>query len=156
MGLRGGIRTLSPGLGLNFDRPRTSQYRGDTVMKCSQVPFVLVLVLLSGMVLMGGCVRPPDRQPDLRGEITEIGRAAGSDIVKILVEARPGKQDGSDKAYVFVLGDKSVLQRQNDTYKRARTADLETGHQVEIWFDGPVAESYPLQGNAEMVVVVGR
>lgn len=104
--------------------------------------------------LLTGCVKPPQGEADLRGEITRVGQAVGANVVQILVEERPGVEDGSDKAYVLVLKDEAVLRRAGDDYGRARISDLEEGLLVEIWFDGPVAESYPLQGTARNVVIV--
>ncbi|MFO8060578.1 MAG: DUF3221 domain-containing protein [Bacillota bacterium] len=115
------------------------------------IPVLLACLLL---LLPGGCARVPGGEPDLRGEITSIGRAVGSSAVQILVEARPGEEDGSDKAHVFVAGDRVVFRRVNGSHRGAATADLEEGQWVQVWFDGPVAESYPLQGKARAVVIL--
>ncbi len=114
---------------------------------------LILAVCLSLLVLMG-CATVPEEEPDLEGQITSIGRAAGSSAVQILVEAHPGRYDGSDKAYALVPNDRVVFLRRNGSHRSAAIGDLEKGLWVQIWFDGPVAESYPLQGTAGTVVIV--
>ena len=36
----------------------------------------------------------------------------------------------------------------------ATLRDLVPGLRVEVWFDGPVATSYPVQGKAQALVIV--
>jgi hypothetical protein len=47
----------------------------------------------------------------------------------------------------------TVLRRRDDAYEPASFADVHVGDRVEVWFEGPVGESSPVQGRAEAVVV---
>jgi hypothetical protein len=62
----------------------------------------------------------------------------------ILMEAVPGSNSKVDKASVTI--DSSTDVRQGK--------DLKVGQVVEITFNGPVAESYPVQARAGKVVIV--
>jgi hypothetical protein len=85
-----------------------------------------------------------DRQAssaDITGRIETLFRNPGGGV-SILVVAKPGKP-GLDRASVFV---------------GARTPGsstlLKVGQQVQVWFTGPIRESYPPQATAGRIVVV--
>lgn len=70
------------------------------------------------------------------------------------MEEHPGVHDGSDKAYVFGLDDRTVLERVDDEYHGSCTGDLDEGMFIHMWFDGPVQDSYPLHGTAKFVAII--
>ncbi len=47
-----------------------------------------------------------------------------------------------------------VLRRRGDAYEAAALSDVAVGDRVEIWVDGPVAESFPAQAHAAVVLLV--
>jgi hypothetical protein len=47
----------------------------------------------------------------------------------------------------------TVLRRRDDAYEPASFDDVQVGDRVEVWFDGAVGESSPVQGRAAAVVL---
>jgi hypothetical protein len=47
----------------------------------------------------------------------------------------------------------TVLRRRADAYEPASFADVQVGARVEVWFEGAVGESSPVQGRAAAVVL---
>lgn len=84
----------------------------------------------------------------MNGTITAIGRVAEGWSVR--VEERPQDVSGSAKG-VFRVGERTDVRRASGG--RARAEDLREGQRVRVWVTGPVAESYPVQAGARLVVV---
>jgi predicted small lipoprotein YifL len=84
----------------------------------------------------------------IRGEVTEIEQSGGG--IMMLVEEDP-QADMLMKAYVRVEGTTAVVGKDGES---ASPDDVRVGDIVEVVFDGPVAESYPLQGRALCVKIV--
>ena len=57
----------------------------------------------------------------------------------------------SDKAQVRVTDETRVFAADGSA---AKLEDLSVGAQVKVWFVGAVAESYPVQGTAEVIQFV--
>jgi hypothetical protein len=90
----------------------------------------------------------PNDAPFMNGTITAIGRVAEGWSVR--VEERPQDVSGSAKG-VFRVGERTDVRRTSGG--RARAEDLREGQRVRVWVTGPVAESYPVQAGARLVVV---
>jgi len=90
----------------------------------------------------------PSSPPSIEGRITAVDRS-GERIGSIRVEANPTDNAGSPKAVVRILQTTRLL--------RANVSgdfnDLRMGDWVRVWFDGPVAQSYPVQAKGGTVVV---
>ena len=69
----------------------------------------------------------------------------------LLVVAAPGSTSSVDRASVRVTKDTVVWTAEG---LRGDAADLAEGEQVGVWFSGPVAESYPVQATAGVVMVL--
>lgn len=111
-------------------------------------PVVLALLLMS-------CAdRTPSRAPDISGQITRATTSTvdGSRRITILVEAVPSDVAGSPKALVTV--DRSSRIFHANASVTARVEDLLPGATVSVWFDGPVAESYPVQARAGTLLIL--
>jgi beta-N-acetylhexosaminidase len=109
-------------------------------------PVLLVLFL-------AGCAAgSPARAADITGQITRAttGVVDGSRRIMLLVEAVPSDLSGSPKALVTV-DSKTRIFRTNGS---ARVDDLLPGATVSVWFDGPVAESYPVQARAGTLIIM--
>lgn len=109
------------------------------------------VALLAALVL-GACssAGAPSGAPSITGTITRVSSGA------ILVEERPDERSGSDKASLR-LTDSTAVWRQTATGReRASVSDLREGQRVEAWYDGPVAESYPVQTKAGIVLILAR
>ena len=113
-------------------------------------PVVLAFALLVASACGGGTA---NRAADITGFLTSVsGRADG---VTVLVEADPSHPSFGDKASVAVTSSTRITRRAQGGGEAAATfRDLVPGLQVEVWFDGPVATSYPVQGKAQAVVIV--
>ena len=93
----------------------------------------------------------PDSAPGIRGVITKSDSTAGSRF--ILVEENPGDTTGSQKASVRFNDQTKIYRRSGSSLEKIGRADLANGKKVSVWFEGPVAESYPVQGSAAVVVL---
>lgn len=111
---------------------------------------LLAIALLVASACGGGAARGA---ADITGFVTSVsGRADG---VTVLVEADPSHPSFGDKASVAVTSSTRITRRaQGGGEVAASFRDLVPGLQVEVWFDGPVATSYPVQGKAQTVVIV--
>src|SRR5215212_10561607 len=79
------------------------------------------------------------------GTITEIGD-------RLLVEQEPGATIGN-KTYLSLSDETQIFQRINSELQ-ARTPDLlDVGQLVEVWVAGAVAESFPSQAEASVIVI---
>lgn len=107
--------------------------------------------LLLALLLVSCVDRTPARAPDITGQITRATTSVvdGSRRITILVEAVPNDLSGSAKALVTV--DRST--RIFHVRTAASVEDLLPGATVSVWFEGPVAESYPVQGRAGTLLI---
>jgi len=107
----------------------------------------------------GGADGQPPHGPDIKGRITQVAvamtpppGASGSMIGKILVEGEPGPDTGYDKAWVTVMPETRIYRGPEG--KEAYFNDLRKGTLVEVFFTGPVMESYPVQATASEIRIV--
>ena len=112
--------------------------------------FALALLFLVAC----GAAGAPDTRPDITGTITRL-TPAGS-VGSILVEERPEQVSGSAKASVRVTEATTIWRTAGTTTARGSFGELAAGLVVRVWFEGPVAESYPVQGAAKTIVILGR
>jgi hypothetical protein len=117
---------------------------------------------------------PPDRQADIAGPVAAVSpaRAGGGDCPErppddVVSSRDPAPCDAGapgslridegrgayDAASVTVDEASAVLRRTDAGYEEAALADLRPGDLAEVWFDGPVAESYPVQARAGTLVI---
>lgn len=110
--------------------------------------------LLLALVLVSCADRAPARAADIIGQITRATTSVvdGSRRIAILVEAVPNDLSGSAKALVTV--DRSTRIFHAKASVTARVEDLLPGTTVSVWFEGPVAESYPVQARAGTLLVM--
>jgi hypothetical protein len=99
-----------------------------------------------------GCGGAADRPADITGIITSV--SGRSDGVTVLVESDPSTPTTGAKASVAVTSSTRVTRRARGGGVTATARELLPGTLVEVWFDGPVATSYPVQGKARAVVIV--
>ena len=112
-------------------------------------PMLIVIVLLVASACGGGA---ENRVADIAGIVTSVsGRADG---VSVLVESDPSTPTSGAKASVAVTSGTRITRRGQGGDVAATAHDLIPGVQVEVWFDGPAAMSYPVQAKALAVVIV--
>ncbi len=117
------------------------------------VPVMLVALALS--LAMGGCApTTPGGPPDVRGaimtaSINQQGDSSGS----IMVVGSADSGSSYDRASVRITPDTRILRTTDGRVVRARLQELTVGLEVDVWFVGPVAESYPVQATAGTVLI---
>ncbi|MDP9019954.1 MAG: YobA family protein [Actinomycetota bacterium] len=109
------------------------------------------------------CVEVGQRPPDAAVSRQDQPFCADvpPDVVgSVLVEEQPARPLGGprppegDKAVVTVDTGSRILREAVDGYADGGFDDLEVGQVVDVWFSGPVAESYPAQAGAAALVIV--
>jgi beta-N-acetylhexosaminidase len=110
--------------------------------------------LLLALLIMGCAERTPSRTPDITGQITRATTSVvdASRRITVLVEAVPSDVSGSPKALVTV--DRSTRIFHANAKVSPKVEDLLPGTTVSVWFEGPVAESYPVQGRAGTLLIL--
>lgn len=90
--------------------------------------------------------------PDIRGVISAITIDDEGDGGTILVVGELEADTEYDQAYISVGDDVEIV---GPDGKRAAFDEFSPRTEVEVWFIGPVAESYPVQATAERVEILG-
>lgn len=114
----------------------------------------LALVLaLAG--LSTSCVTPvpPDADPSIRGVITDITSGGEGGTVLVVWHESLGEVYDLDSIAASIDENTEVFDREGDLIE---FADLEVRDVVDVWVTGPIAESYPPQGRADAVRVIGE
>jgi beta-N-acetylhexosaminidase len=110
--------------------------------------------LLLALFLVSCAERTPARAADITGQITSATTSVvdASRRITMIVEAVPSDVSGSPKALVTV--DRSTRIFHANARLSPRVEDLLPGTTVSVWFEGPVAESYPVQGRAGTLLIM--
>ncbi len=91
-------------------------------------------------------------EADFTGFITEIHPIGKEDILgQILVESQADKL--VDKYMVTIKDETLIFGQDGENRRQIAFEALETKQRVQIWFSGPIMESFPMQGTARQVVV---
>jgi len=110
----------------------------------------LILLVFTGCSINNGTAAASDYQVGIRGIIKDIN--ISKDGANILVEGKIQADTVFDKASVNINTDTMI---QKDNLSRLfEISDLKLGDKVEVVFKGPVAESYPVQGTADIVRII--
>jgi len=113
-------------------------------------PMVLAPLVLLVASVCGGAAA--NRVADIAGIVTNVsGRTDG---VTVLIESDPSTPTSGAKAAVAVTSGTRITRRAQGGDVAATARELTPGVQVEVWFDGPAAMSYPIQAKALAVVIV--
>jgi hypothetical protein len=93
----------------------------------------------------------PEQGEGILGLITQIRAPFGqAESFRIHVEQEPTRSAGTPRADILVPPTARVVQRVGH---RASPAELRVCQEVRVWFDGPVAESFPVQARAGVIVI---
>lgn len=87
----------------------------------------------------------PAASPSITGTVTAIGEGG-----TLRIEVNPKEESGSAKAQVRVREGVAIFERSGIS---RRFEDIRQGQTVSAWFTGPVAESYPVQATASVIVI---
>ncbi|WP_096156272.1 DUF3221 domain-containing protein [Bacillus sp. FJAT-45066] len=115
------------------------------------------MLIIAAMVFMVfslfGCnttANDRDGKIGIRGTVTEI--SPDGEYGAILVEGKVEEDTDFDKASVRITKDTLI---QKDALSKLHVfSDIQVGDMVEVIFDGPVAESYPVQGTASIIRII--
>ncbi|SDW47965.1 DUF3221 domain-containing protein [Tepidimicrobium xylanilyticum] len=110
------------------------------------ISFFLIILLA-----IAACSKEVAEKIGIRGQITEIYIDEENLFIQgILVEGEVEEDTIYDSANVTINDDTKILKDEQEV-----TVDyLEEGLTVEVVFDGPVAESYPVQGTAKEIIII--
>ena len=113
----------------------------------------VMLLAIAGVALflMFRSDAAPNGPPSIRGTITSVAPLGGQGV--ILVEARPQDRAGSDKASVTVNAATRIYRGRVSASTKVSFSDLSNAQLVEVWFNGPVLTSYPVQATASVIVI---
>lgn len=121
----------------------------------SHVKRISITVVCAVAVVMilatPGCVEsgPPAETPSIRGTVVTIDFSVGGSG-SFLVEGEIEPDTQYDRASVSVTG---ATRWYGADGRPAESGVLAIGSHVEVWFEGPVAESYPVQATAGAVKI---
>ena len=119
----------------------------------------MIALTALGLALTGCAPSVPSTEPDIRGVVTDVSGAGGETVSMRVVwtdDAAVGAQAAYDGAQVTANADTEWLSRVPDgSIAAAEASEVAVGTVVEAWFEGPVAESYPVQATAKTIVIVG-
>lgn len=114
-----------------------------------------VAALAAGCLHLGGGTK---QEPDFTGRVTDVQSiAAGNVVGTVLAEAEVETKEGVslDKYALTVTGQTALLQQKNGERQRVGFDALAVGQTVQVWFTGPLKESYPVQVDAKQIVILG-
>lgn len=115
---------------------------------------LLALVVIAAAALLIGCAQTlPTSTPGITGTITSL--LPGEDgPANFLVQGNKQPEGAvSDKAQVTIGPGTMFFDRYGEP---TNSRGISVGTRVSVWFDGAVAESYPVQGTALAVQVFGK
>jgi len=92
-------------------------------------------------------------ESDIQGTITEIYYVENALMDGSLLVELEEWNATSDKFYISVATGTPLYSFSNNELKQIAFGDFQTGQIVEVWFDGPVAESYPAQARAKQILL---
>ena len=124
-------------------------------MKKKIICMLLTIFLVNSII---GCSNENndnlDEKIGIRGEITDIKNTRTSNIPNIilLVEGSIEKDTMYDKASITVSEKVKVIRKSNN--KELDISSLKVSDKVEVFFAGPVAESYPVQAEAKKILLL--
>jgi hypothetical protein len=108
---------------------------------------ILVAAGVLAQVLISRADAAPNGPPSIRGTVTSVGQGV------ILVEERPQDQAGSNKASITVNAATRIYRGRVGASTKGSFTDLQNGQIVEVWFNGPVLTSYPVQATASVILI---
>jgi hypothetical protein len=122
-------------------------------MRTQRLIMVVTAVLIALLMLVACSPSPPEEAASISGVITTVTPGYGT-LGSVLVEGTEGSTSVYDKASVNITASTTLLRKTGDSYEGVAYSDLKVGMVVDVWFTGPVAESYPVQATADALVVV--
>ncbi len=109
---------------------------------------LLVLVALLCAAACAPAAGLPARQADITGLVTNVGAGTRTILVEELRDPNTGA-----KASVTIDDSTRIWTANGQSVTRVAPDALRVGASVRVWFNGPVATSYPVQGKAADIAI---
>ncbi len=119
--------------------------------------YALVIILSILALSLASCqVHPELEDPDIRGIVEGFSNSQSESAVTgfILIVGDAEEEFLYDRALVSITQDTEIYQRLDGQLVKFNFSDLKHGMTIEAWFTGSVAESYPVQAEAQFVVIL--
>ncbi len=116
------------------------------------IPITFLLLSAFGCSAGQDGIQETGSQVGIRGIIIDISLTEGG--AAIMVEGQVEEDTVYDRASVKINSDTMI--QKDDMSRLFEISDLRVGDRVEVYFAGPVAESYPVQGTAAIVRIITR
>lgn len=118
---------------------------------------ILFVVLTVALVISTiGCMKASNSKNQekvgIRGQVIQVLMDSSGAVSAVMVEGKVESDTVYDKAKVSI--DKGTKIAKGDTGQKLSASELKEGMKVEVVFEGPVAESYPVQGKAKTIKVI--
>ncbi len=114
---------------------------------------IFAVLTITLLLNTAGCTKSStEEKTDIRGQITKVLTDENKAVTGIMVEGKVESDTVHDKAMVRMNKGTKITAR--DTGEKLSANDLKEGIKVEVVFDGPILESYPVQANAKSVKVI--
>ncbi|HEY5432994.1 MAG TPA: DUF3221 domain-containing protein [Coriobacteriia bacterium] len=110
-------------------------------------PLALPTLALAALLLTA-CAGLPSDPPSITGTVVQVSQAGDGPTILVTGNGQV------DKASVL-LDARTVLLREEAGGRTSALllSEIVAGSRVSVWFDEPVAESYPIQGHAGTVLL---
>lgn len=103
------------------------------------------------------CLAVENRKPDIRGVITSVSITDEKrNLGALRVEGKQESDTGFDKAMIRILASTKLEKLVKGKQVPASISEFKDGCHVEAGFEGPIAESYPVQANAGWVLLLEK
>lgn len=116
-------------------------------MNHKKIIFIAFSIIILSLI---GCQK--EERIDIRGEITGINISNDNKIVSLMVEGELEEDTSHDKASIRIVKNTKIYMA--NTKNKISTNELKEGMKVEAIFEGPVAESYPVQATAKLIRII--
>jgi len=104
------------------------------------------------LIVVNSAPEPLQTEADFTGWVTEIHPIGNKGTLgQILVESHADKT--VDKYMVTIKEETLIFQQDGENRRQIAFEALKTKQKVEVWFTGPIMESFPMQGTAQQVVI---
>ena len=133
-------------------------HRREALRRSRSILMLAALVALAALALAGcAAQRPPSSPPGIIGTVTSVVPGDGRPA-QVMVESTGTPTPGtiSDKAAVNIPPTTRFFDASGNPSSLDAIAAIRVGSQLRVWFQGAVAESYPVQGSADAVQILGR
>jgi hypothetical protein len=119
---------------------------------------LLTVLTITLMLNLVGCMKASNSKNEektgIRGLITKVLMDDNKIVSAIMVEGKAESDTIHDKAKVGI--EKGTKITKDNAGQKLSASELKEGMKVEIVFEGPVMESYPVQGKAKSIKVIGN